>query len=85
MGRTESKAALRPFGTAAGPHAGTQRIRPNVHGCSGGRGGCHYLIQLHLLCSQYSLGRVPLQLILFRLMPCKELLQKASRFYSTRS
>ena len=42
MGRTESKAALRTFGTAAGPHAGTQRIRPNVHasGCSGGRGTC---------------------------------------------
>jgi hypothetical protein len=42
MGRTESKAALRTFGSAAGPHAGTQRIRNNVHasGCSGGRGTC---------------------------------------------
>ena len=42
LGLSESTAALRTFGSAAGPHAGTQRIRPNVHasGCSGGRGTC---------------------------------------------
>ena len=43
MGRTESKAALRTFGSAAGPpsHASTPGIRRNVHGCSRGRGGCY--------------------------------------------